>query len=240
MRPVSTRPKIGIGLERRHQHAEQPILDDRRRDVLHHQIEQGRHRILRAFRLHRHPALLGGAVEDREVELFVGRIEGCEKIEDLVDDFDMALVRPVDLVDDDDRLEADLQGLAEHEFGLRHRAFGGIDEKYGTVDHVEDALDLAAEIGMARRVDDVDAGILPDQRGHLGEDGDAALALEIVRIHGALGNLLIVAEGAGLGEEPVDHGGLAVIDMGNDGYVAEFHKLGGALEIKGFGGWRGV
>ena len=74
----------------------------------------------------------------------------------------MALVRPVDLVDDDDRLQADLQRLAEHELGLRHRAFGGIDQHDGAVHHVEDALDLAAEIGVAGRVDDVDAGVLPD------------------------------------------------------------------------------
>ena len=208
--------------------------------MLHHQIEQGCHRILRTFRLRRHPSLLGGSVKDREIELLVGRFEGREEIEDFVDDLDMALVGPIDLVDDDNRLEAELQGLAEDEFGLRHRAFGGIDEQYRAVHHVEDTLDLAAEIGMAGRVDDVDAGVLPDERGHLGEDGDAALALEIVRVHGALGDLLIIAEGAGLGEQPVDHGGLAVIDMGNDGYVAEFHKIRTALEIKGFGGWRGV
>ena len=89
--------------------------------------------------------------------------------------------------------------LRQHEFGLRHRAFGGVDEEHRAIDHVEDALDLAAEIGMAGRVDDVDAGVLPDERGDLGEDGDAALALEIVRIHRALGHLLVVAEGAGLG-----------------------------------------
>ena len=124
-------------------------------------------------------------------------------------------------------LQADLQRLAEHELGLRHRAFGGIDQQHRAVDHVEDALDLAAEIGMARRVDDVDARVLPDERGHLGEDGDAALALEVVRIHGALGDLLVVAEGAGLGEQPVDQGGLAMIDMGDDGDVAQVHGCAG-------------
>ncbi len=61
-------------------------------------------------------------------------------------------------------------------------------------------------------------------RGDLGKDGDAALALEIVGIHCPFGNLLIFAKGAGLGEEPVDQGGLAVIDMGNDGNVAQIHS----------------
>ena len=183
---------------------------------------------LAAFRRFGHPALLGRTVEDRKIELLVAGIEGGEEIEDLVDDFVMALVGAVDLVDGDDGLEADLQRLLQHEFGLRHRAFGGIDQQHGAIDHVEDALDLAAEIGVARRVDDVDAGVLPDERGHLGEDGDAALALEIVRIHGALGDLLVVAEGAGLGQQPVDHGRLAMVDMGNDGNVAQIH---GAPEL---------
>src|SRR5437016_1428548 len=76
---------------------------------------------------------------------------------------------------------------------------------------------------MAWRVDDIDAGVLPDERGDLGEDGDAALSFEVVRIHRPFGDFLVVAEGAGLGQEPVDHGCLAVIDMGNDGDVAQFH-----------------
>ena len=135
----------------------------------------------------------------------------------------MALVVLVDLVDGDDRLQPDLQRLLQHELGLRHRAFGGIDQQHRAVDHVEDALDLAAEIGMARGVDDVDARALPQERGDLGEDGDAALALEIVGIHGPLGDPLVLAEGARLGEQAVDQRRLAVIDMRDDGDVAEVH-----------------
>ena len=88
----------------------------------------------------------------------------------------------------------------------------------------EDALDLAAEIGVARRVDDVDARALPDDRGRLGEDGDAALALEVVRVHGALGDLLVVAEGAALLQQAVDQRGLAVVDVRDDRDVADVHN----------------
>ena len=136
--------------------------------------------VLGAFGLVAHPALLGGAVEHREIELVGLCVERDEEIEDLLQHFEVALVGPVDLVDRDDRAEALGQRLAEHELGLRHRAFGGIDEDHDAVDHREDALDLAAEIGVAGGIDDVDARVLPDQRGDLGEDGDAALALEIV------------------------------------------------------------
>jgi hypothetical protein len=60
----------------------------------------------------------------------------------------------------------------------------------------------------------------PLDGGAFGEDGDAALALEVARIHGALGDALIVAEGAALLQEPVDQGRLAVVDMRDDRDVA--------------------
>src|SRR5260221_2104160 len=76
---------------------------------------------------------------------------------------------------------------------------------------------------MAGRIDDVDADIFPDHRRRLGEDGDAALAFEVVRIHDALGDALVLAEGAGLLQQAVDQCGLAVVDVVDDGNVAEFH-----------------
>jgi hypothetical protein len=91
------------------------------------------------------------------------------------------------------------------------------------VDHRQDALDLAAEIGVAGRVDDVDPHALPDDRGAFGQDGDAALALEIVGVHRAFGDLLVGAESARLLQELVDQGGLPVVDMGDDGDVADIH-----------------
>jgi hypothetical protein len=77
---------------------------------------------------------------------------------------------------------------------------------------------------VARRVDDVDAGIAPHDRRGLGQDGDAALALEVVGIHRPLDLALIVPVGARLLQQPVDQGGFAMVDMGDDGDVAQVHK----------------
>ena len=145
-----------------------------------------------------HPAVAARAVEHREVELLVGGVERGEQVEDLVEHRLVALVGAVDLVDDDDRPQALLQRLGDHELGLRHRAFGGVDQHDGAVHHVEDALHLAAEIGVAGRVDDVDARALPEDGGALGQDGDAALALQVVAVHRLGFHLLVLAEGAGL------------------------------------------
>jgi hypothetical protein len=64
---------------------------------------------------------------------------------------------------------------------------------------------------------------LPDDRGRLGEDGDAALALEIVGVHRALGDALVLAEGAGLLSAAVDQRGLAMVDVRDDRDVAQLH-----------------
>ena len=60
---------------------------------------------------------------------------------------------------------------------------------------------------------------LPADGGVLGEDGDAPLALERVGVHHALFDLLVVAERPGLAEHLVHQGGLAVVDVRDDGDV---------------------
>ena len=103
------------------------------------------------------------------------------------------------------------------------------------------ALHLAAEVGVARGVDDVDLHVAVGDRRVLGEDRDALLALEVHRVHDAVGHVLVGAEGAGLPEHLVDERGLAVIDVGDDRHVAEVladsHRVpsgfGGSASLRG-------
>ena len=178
---------------------------------------------LRARRVDGHPAVAAGAVEHGEIELLVAGVEVGEQVEDLVQHRVVALVGPVDLVDHDDRAQALLERLGDHELGLRQRALGGIHQHDGAVDHVEDALHLAAEVGVAGRIDDVDAMVLPKDRGALGQNGNAALALQVVAVHGLGFHLLVEAKGAGLLEQRVDQGGLAMVDVRDDRDVAKVH-----------------
>ena len=136
-----------------------------------------------------------------------------------------ALVGAVDLVDDDDDAVTQLQRAGEDEARLRHGALSGVDEQDNAVDHLEDTLDLAAEVGVARGIDNVDLGVAVADGGVFGEDRDAALTLEVVRIHNAVDDLLIFAVHAALLEHFVDEGGLAVVDVGDDGYIAKFFIL---------------
>ena len=120
------------------------------------------------------------------------------EIEDLVDDLVRARAGPVDLVHDEHRLEAVLERLLEHEAGLRHRPFERIDDEQAAVGHLEHALDLAAEVGVAGRVDDVDLRVAPADRDVLRQDRDATLALLVVAVEHALLDLLVLAEDVGV------------------------------------------
>ena len=94
--------------------------------------------------------------------------------------------------------------LLQHVAGLRQRALGGVDQQQHAVDHRQGPLDLATEVGVAGRVDEVDLDALPGDRGGLGEDGDAPLALLIVGVHDPVDQGLVGGEGAGGAQERVD------------------------------------
>ncbi len=166
-------------------------------------------------------ARLAVGVHHREVEDGLVGVEVDEEVVDLVQDFLGTGVGTVDLVDDDHRGEAGLKRLRKHVPGLRQGAFGGVDQQHHAVDHLQRALDLAAEVGVARRVDDVDLVVVVVKGGVLGKNRDAALFFEVVRVHDTVGHDLVGAEGSALAQHRVDEGGLAMVDVGDDGDVED-------------------
>src|SRR5439155_630424 len=84
------------------------------------------------------------------------------------------------------------QCLAQHEPRLRKRPLGGVDEQQHAVDHGQPALDLAAEVRVAGRVDDVQLYPAITNCGGLGQDGDPLLSLEIHRVEDTVRNILRV------------------------------------------------
>jgi len=114
-----------------------------------------------------------------------------------------------------------LERVAQHEARLGHRAVKGVDDEQAPVGHLEHALHLAAKVGVARRVDDVDLDVAVAHRDVLSEDCDATLALLVVGVEHLIDDLLIVAEDVRGLQEAVHDGGLAVVDVGNDRNVAD-------------------
>ena len=171
-------------------------------------------------------------VDEREVgEVIVGP-EFEEQPEDLVEDLERPGVGAVDLVDDDHRQQPGLERLGKDEPGLGHRPLGGIDEDEGPVGHPQHPLHLAAEVGVAGGVDDVDLRPLPVNGDVLGEDRDPPLPLEVVGVEDPLAGELAGAELPALSQQAVDERRLAMIDVCDDGDVTD---VGTAREWGGGG-----
>ena len=222
---------VGVGVEVGHARLQAVAFGvRRRRDRGQERLEQrqqvGAHLVLGQ----RRPALAGAAIDDRELDLLLVGIEIEEEVVDLRDDFGDARVRAVDLVDHEDDREALRERLAQHEARLRQRTFGGVDQEDYTVDHGQAALDFTAEVGVAGRVDEVqrDLGAVGPDVGDgrvLGEDRDPAFAFLVHRVHDSVGDGLMRGEHAGLTQQSVDEGGLAVVNVRDDGDVSDIGAL---------------
>ena len=167
-------------------------------------------------------AVAAHGIEHGEFQLFVVGAEVDEEIVDFVEHFLDAGVLAVDLVDDHHHGQAGLQGLAQHKACLWQRAFGGIHQQDGAAGHGQGAFHLAAKVRVAGGVDDVDFDTFPADGAVLGGNGDAAFAFQIHVVHDAVIDLLIRTEHAALAEHGIHQGGLAVVNVGYDGNIAQF------------------
>ena len=163
----------------------------------------------------------GVAVHDREANLVLVGVEIEEQLLDLVHHVGDTGVAAVHLVDHHDDGQAPLERLAQHEAGLGQRTLGRVYKQQDAVDHGEAALYLAAEVGVARRVDDVDLHPAEAHRRVLGQDRDALLALEVRRVEHSIDHLLVRPKRPGLTQQRIDQRGLAVVDMGDDRHITD-------------------
>ena len=187
---------------------------------LHDGVEQRTQIFTSAFDVSGRRARLGVGVEHGKIELIFFGVEIDEQVVDFVQHFLRARVGAVDLIDDDDRRELGFERLAQHVAGLRQRAFTGVHQQHDAIHHLQSAFDFAAEIAVAGRVDDVDLYVVIEDGRVLGEDGNAALALQFVRIHHPFDVVLVGAKGAALLQHGIDQRGLAVVNVGDDGDIA--------------------
>ena len=134
-------------------------------------------------------------------------------------------VLPVDLVDHDDGFEVQVEGFLQDELGPGEGTLGGIDEEQYAVDHRQRPLDLPAEVGMPRGVNDIDFHAVVVNGRVFGQYRDTALLFEVVRVHHSRDELLVQPERPRLPEHVVHKRRLAVIDVRNDRDVANVLSL---------------
>jgi len=118
-----------------------------------------------------------------------------------------------------------LQRLAQDKARLGHRPVVGVDDQQNAVDHLEDAFDFTAEIGVSGCVNNIDACIAVANGGVFRQDGDTALAFQVVRVHDLADHLFVFPKHAALPKQGVDDRGLAVVDMGDDRNVTQLVHL---------------
>ena len=106
--------------------------------------------------------------------------------------------------------------MRKHKARLRHGALGRVHQQHSAVRHLQHALDLAAKVRVARRVDHVDLDVLVLDRDVLRQNRDAALALLVVGVKHALLYLLVLTEGVRRLQHLVNQRRLAVVDVRDD------------------------
>jgi hypothetical protein len=186
-------------------------------------------------------AVQGGGVDHREVELLVGRAQFVKQFKHLIHYPVWASARAVHFVDSRQSASGRVQRLSWSRSGSvasgrRSHQPAAARNPPSTVH----ALHFAAEIGVPRGVHDIDAVAVPIHASVLGEDGDAALFLLVVAVHHALGLLAAAIQRARLFQQLVHQRGFAMVNVGNDGDVAQlFDRVCGGHAGTGGVGKRG-
>lgn len=94
---------------------------------------------------------------DDDVDGLDGTREGLVKV--LLGDLELE-ESTVDLVDDNNRLDALTESLAKHSLGLDADTLNGVDDDESTIGDTESSSDLRREINVTGRVDQVDKEVL--------------------------------------------------------------------------------
>ena len=176
------------------------------------------------------PAIETAGVNHRKVQLLFGCAEFVEQLKRLVHNPIGTRTWAVHFVHHHDDLHAERERFLGHETRLRHWTFDSVNQQQRAVHHREHALDLAAEVGVARCVDDVDSRALVSHSAILCQNRDAAFAFDIVRVHHALAHLFVRGECARLLKQAVNQRGFAVVNVSNDGDIAKTGVRAGCHE----------
>jgi len=164
------------------------------------------------------------------------RVQADDILDLLLDAFGFG-GRQVDLVQDRHDLVAGVQRLIDVGERLGFHALRRVDHQDRALASGQRPADFIGEVHVAGGVHQVQLislailGLIGQAHG-LRLDGDAAFAFDV---HGIKNLILHLAQfdGAALLDQAVGKGGLAVVDVGDDGEVADMRELGHGLLMQG-------
>ena len=147
---------------------------------------------------------------------------GAEPVAHGVDGVEEVRAGAIHLVDVGHARDVVLVGLAPDRLGLRLDPGDGVEERDRAVQDAEVPLHLDGEVDVPRRVEDVDAVVVPIARGRRRGDRDAALLLLLHPVHdgSALVDLAHLVSAARVVEDSLCGRRLTGIDVGDDADVA--------------------
>ena len=133
--------------------------------------------------------------------------------------------RAVDLVDEDQRRDAQPPERAHQHARLRLHALHGGDDQHRAVEHAQHPLHLGDEVRVAGGVDQVDGDVADGERDDGRLDRDAAPALERQGVGlGAAGvDAAELVDDAGGVEQPLGQARLTGVDVRQDPEVQRSH-----------------
>ena len=164
-------------------------------------------------------ALFGRSVHYGEVQLIITGVQFNEQIQNFIHHFFHSLVRTVNLVDDHHGFQMVFQSFPQHVFGLGHRTFVGVYQQQYAVNHVQYPFYFAAEISMARSIQDIDFGAVMHDSGVFGQDGNPTFSFLIVGVHDSFLYPFVGTEYTALFQHSIYQGSLAMVNVSNDGDV---------------------
>ena len=168
-----------------------------------------------------------------ELKLFIGCAKVHHKIKRIVDNSLWTSAVTVNLVDNHHDRKACVDSVAQNKASLWHRALSCVNQQKRTVSHLQNTLYLAAEVSVARGINNVDFDTLVLNRDVLCQNGNSALTLLIIGVQDSLLNLLVLAECIGCLEHLVNHGGFTVVNMGDDSNISDVVLTHKSLSLEG-------
>ena len=134
--------------------------------------------------------------------------------------------RTVHLVDEGNSRHSILVGLPPNGFGLRLDPAHSAENGDGAVQNAKRSLDFGGEVDVTRRIDDVDAMVVPEASGGGGRYCNTALLLLLHPVHrgSAFVHFTNLVIDAGVIKDSLRGGGFAGIDVGHDADISCFFE----------------
>ncbi len=146
--------------------------------------------------------------------------EFVEQIKNLVDYPVRTCAFAVNFIDDHNWIKTTGKGFLRDKARLRHRAIDGINQQENAIHHRQHTFNFTAEVGMPGGINDIDVIVFPVDGGVFGENGNTTLALLIIGIHYPFDLFAAGLQRTGLLQEFINQCGLAMIDVRDNGDIA--------------------